>query len=147
MAETTKKPPCLNHVALSMPAAALQADRRAEIVDFYSEVFGWQEYPQVGEEGRVLVLGLAVFDQFVFLMADDTPMQAPRTDHFGLSVATRTEFDDLLARVRAHAGSDSRIHLDDHTVDDHEVVKIHSFYVHHLLPLTVEVQWWEWPAS
>jgi len=104
-------PPRLNHVALSLPSEALQPAGRAEIVDFYGGVFGWTEYPQLTEDGRRLVLGLATYDQFVFLVGDD-----------------------------------DRIHLDDHTVDDQEVVKIHSFYVHHLLPLTVEVQWWEWPA-
>ena len=60
---------------------------------------------------------------------------------------TEAEFDELLARVKAKMADDPRIHLDDHTVDDQEVVKIHSFYVHHLLPLTVEVQWWEWPKA
>src|SRR6188472_4440525 len=111
-------PPRLNHVALSLPSEALQPAGRAEIVDFYGDVFGWTEYPQLTEDGRRLVLGLVTYDQFVFLVGDDDPLRAPRTDHFGLDV---------------------------HTVDDQEVVKIHSFYVHHLLPLTVEVQWWEWP--
>lgn len=137
--------PRLNHVALSLPSEALRAEGRAEINDFFGDVFGWTEYPQLTEDGRVMVLGLATYDQFVFLVSDDKPMQAPRTDHFGLSVATRAEFDDLLAKVKAKMAGDNRIHLDDHTVDDQEVVKIHSFYVHHLLPLTVEVQWWEWP--
>ena len=140
-------PPRLNHVALSLPSEALQPDGRSEIVDFYGDVFGWTEYPQLTEDGRRLVLGLATYDQFVFLVGDDDPLRAPRTDHFGLSVHTEAEFDELLARVKAKMADDPRIHLDDHTVDDQEVVKIHSFYVHHLLPLTVEVQWWEWPKA
>jgi hypothetical protein len=136
-------PARLNHVALSLPSAALSPAGRAEIVDFYGGVFGWTEYPQLTEDGKLLVLGLATYDQFVYLLADDEPLRAPRTDHFGLSVATLAEFDDLLAKVKARCATDDRIQLDDHTIDDQEVVKIHSFYVHHLLPLTVEVQWWE----
>src|SRR4029079_1534118 len=58
-------PPRLNHVALSLPSAALQPDGRSEIVDFYGDVFGWTEYPQLTEDGRRLVLGLATYDQFV----------------------------------------------------------------------------------
>jgi hypothetical protein len=83
----------------------------------------------------------------VYLLSDDDPLRAPRTDHFGLSVATRAEFDALLTKVKQKQAGDPRIDLDDHTVDDQEVVKIHSFYVHHLLPLTVEVQWWEFPSA
>ncbi len=145
MADTNTAPPRLNHVAMSMPPQALRSEGRTEIVDFYNDVFGWVEHEQMTEDGRVLVLGLATYDQFLFLVAGDNPMQAPRTDHFGLSVATREEFDQLLAKVKARAATDPRIALDDHTVDDHGIVKIHSFYVRHLLPLTVEVQWWEFP--
>ncbi|HVX18176.1 MAG TPA: hypothetical protein VHA73_09095 [Acidimicrobiales bacterium] len=140
-------PPRLNHVALSLPPAALEPEGRAEIVEFYGDVFGWREYPQLTRDGQLLVLGLATYDQFVYLLSDDDPLRAPRTDHFGLSVATRAEFDALLTKVKQKQAGDPRIDLDDHTVDDQEVVKIHSFYVHHLLPLTVEVQWWEFPSA
>ena len=61
--------------------------------------------------------------------------------------ALTAEFDALLTKVKQKQAGDPRIDLDDHTVDDQEVVKIHSFYVHHLLPLTVEVQWWEFPSA
>lgn len=138
------KPPRLNHVALSMPSSALEPAGREEIVKFYGEVFGWQEYPQMTIDGHRLVLGLHVYDQFVFLVDNDHPLQAPQTDHFGLSVATKEEFDSLLATLRERAAADPRISVE-HEVDDQEVVIIHSIYVHHLLPLTVEVQWWEWP--
>ena len=139
-------PPRLNHVALSLPSEALQPAGRAEIVDFYGNVFGWTEYPQLTEDGRRLVLGLATYDQFVFLVDDDDPLRAPRTDHFGLSVHTETEFDELLHRVKARMAADHRIHLDDHTVDDQEVVKIHSIYIRYLLPMMCELQFWEFPS-
>jgi hypothetical protein len=31
-------------------------------------------------------------------------------------------------------------------MDDQKVVKIHSLYVKYLLPMMVEVQWWEFAA-
>ena len=141
------KPPHFNHVALSLPKESLSPEGRSEIVDFYGDVFGWVEHEQMTEDGRRLVLGVHTYDQFVFLVAEDEPMRSPRGDHFGLSVSTREDFDAVLDRAKARAGADERVQLMDHSVDDYEVVKIHSFYVRHLLPLTVEVQWWEWPQA
>jgi hypothetical protein len=141
------KPPRFNHVAMSMRSDELGPEGRAEIVDFYGDVFGWVEHEQMTEDGKRLVLGVHTFDQFVFLIAEDEPMRSPRMDHFGLSVTTKDDFDAVLERARARAAADARVDLVDHSVDDYEVVKIHSFYVRHLLPLMVEVQWWEWPQA
>ncbi len=145
MADQKTRPPRLNHVAISLPPDALDETGRAEIVDFYHDAFGWTEYPQLTQDRKLLVLGMQTYDQFVYLMGADPPLLAPGTDHFGVSVTSEAEFLELLDRVKKRAAADDRIRLEDHTVDDQEVVKIHSFYVRHLLPLTVEVQWWEWP--
>lgn len=145
MTDTARKAPHFNHVALSMPPDALDAAGRAAICDFYGDLFGWGELDMLTEDRKRLVLGCHTVQQFVYLVADDEPMRSPRTDHFGFSVATRDEFDAMLARARARAADDPMVDFTDYAVDDQEVVKIHSFYVRHLLPLTVEVQWWEWP--
>ena len=93
--------PRFNHVAMSMPAAALDDRGRADIVRFYNEVFGWDEVTQMTEDHKRLVLSAYRFDQFVFLIADDSPMTAPRMDHFGMEVDTIEELDDMLGRARA----------------------------------------------
>jgi hypothetical protein len=139
--------PALNHVALTLPSDALDESGRKEIVGFYGDVFGWREYDMLTADRKLLVLGLPRYDQFVYLIGADVAMSAPHTDHFGLAVSTLEEFDELLARIKTKMATDDRIHLEDHSVDDREVVKIHSLYVRHLLPLTVEVQWWEWPPT
>ena len=50
---------------------------------------------------------------------------------------------DRAAAFRQH---DDRVDLIDHTVDDQEVVKIHSIYVGYQLPMLAEIQWWEFPS-
>ena len=91
--ETKGSHPKFNHVAMSVPADLLDDKGRKEILDFYSEVFGWQEMPTETEDRVRLVLMAYEFGQFVFLIADKNPMQAPRMDHFGMSVDTMAELD------------------------------------------------------
>ena len=68
---------------------------------FYDEVFGWKELPTETVDGKKLVLSAYTYEQFVFLIADDPPMVAPRLDHFGMSVETEQEIEDMLARDEA----------------------------------------------
>jgi hypothetical protein len=79
----------------------------------------------------------------VFLIADEPPMECPRLDHFGISVATEDELDEMLARARAYQARDDRVDIVDRKVEDHGVLAITSFYVRYLLPMMVEVQWWD----
>jgi hypothetical protein len=146
---TFEHAPRFNHVAMSVPADLLAGEARDEVLRFYRQVFGWEELPTMTVDRKQLVLSAWRYDQFVFLIADDEPMRAPRLDHWGLSVSTLDELEDLLARVKAFAEDDERVDLIDHTFEDHEadgkvVLRLHSFYVGFLLPLMVEVQCWEW---
>src|SRR5690348_976819 len=94
--------PHFNHVAMSLPAELLGAEKRAELVDFYSTVFGWEELPMMTEDRHRLVFQAYTLEQFVFLIADDPPMVCPRLDHFGISVGAESELDDILARAKAY---------------------------------------------
>ena len=138
-----KGPTRFNHVAMSMPADSLDEAGRRDIVRFYSEVFGWQEHPTMTEDRKRLVMGVHSYDQFVFLIADDNPMQAPHLDHFGLAVDSVDQLQEVLARAKAFAETDDRVEIIDYDIDDHEVVKVHNFYVGYLLPMMVEVQYFE----
>jgi hypothetical protein len=137
--------PTFNHVAMSMPADRLDADGRKAICDFYGEVFGWEELPTQTEDRKRLVLSAHTYEQFVFLIADDRPMAAPRLDHFGLSVGSLDELTAAHARAVAYRERDDRVDIIDPDVEDHRVLKLHNFYVGYLLPLMVEVQHWEFP--
>jgi hypothetical protein len=135
--------PTFNHVALSLPADRLDAAGRKEIVDFYGEVFGWEELPTQTEDRKRLVLSAHTYEQFVFLIADDQPIAAPRLDHFGISVGSVDELHAAHARAAAYRERDDRVDLIDPEIEDHGMVKIHNFYVGYLLPLMLEVQHWE----
>ncbi|MEZ5245742.1 MAG: hypothetical protein R2707_11630 [Acidimicrobiales bacterium] len=136
-------PTRFNHVAMSMPADALDEQGRADITAFYAEVFGWVEHPTMTEDRKRLVMGVHSYDQFVFLIADDEPMTAPRLDHFGLAVDTLDQLHTVLDRARAYAAHDDRVDIIDYEVEDHGVLKLHNFYVGYLLPMMVEVQCFE----
>jgi hypothetical protein len=136
-------PARFNHVAMSMSPEALSARARNDICGFYGDVFGWQEIPQMTEDNKRLVLSVHQVDQFVFLIADDEPMSGPRLDHFGVSVDSVDHLHSTLGKAKAFAQTDDRVDLIDYEVEDHEVLKIHNFYVGFLLPLMVEVQHFE----
>jgi len=135
--------PRFNHVAMSMPADALGAEHRADIVRFWSEVFGFEELPTMTEDRHRLVLSCVHWEQFIFLIAEDEPMACPRLDHFGLSVSSLDDLTAAWERAKAFRDVDPRVDVIDPTVDDHDVVKIHSFYVGYLLPMMCELQYWE----
>ena len=136
--------PRFNHVAMSLPADLLSAASREEIVRFYNEVFGWEEIPMLTEDKHRLVLSVYTTEQFVFLIADDSPMECPRLDHYGISVATEAEFDEMLDRAKAYQQRDSRVDIIDKKVEDHGVLAITSCYIRYLLPMMVEIQWWDY---
>ena len=140
----TTRMPTFNHVAMSVPADLLDDAGRAELLRFYEEVFGWSEMPTLTEDRKRLVLRAYNNEQFVFLVADPEPMRCPGGDHFGLSVGTPRELDELLERARKYAESDPRVEIVERQVEDYEVLKLHSFYVRYRLPLMIEVQCYEW---
>jgi hypothetical protein len=133
--------PRFNHVAMSVPADLLDEEGRREIVDFYSEVFGWHEYPTETVDRKKLVLGAHAIDQFVFLIADENPMRAPRLDHFGLGVGSEEELDLFYDRAIEYRTRDERVDIIDKQVEKHPGLAITNFYVGYLLPMMIEVQY------
>jgi hypothetical protein len=132
---------------MSVPADLLDEQGRADLVRFYGEVLGFEELPTMTENRRRLVFGCYTIEQFVFLIAGDEPMRCPRMDHYGFSVATEAELDEFLARAKAYQARDPRVDIVDKHVDDHGPLAITSFYVGYLLPMMVEVQWWDFKQS
>ena len=148
MTTTDRRPPRFNHVAMSVPADLLDEQGRADLIAFYNEVFGFEELPTMTEDRRRLVFGCYTIEQFVFLIAgDDPPTTCPRLDHYGFSVGSEAELDDFLARAQAFRAKDPRVDIIDKHVDDHGPLAITSFYVGYLLPMMVEVQWWDFKVA
>ena len=140
------KRPRFNHVAMSMPSASLDKEGRDAICAFYGDVFGFEEYGDLTEDKRRLVLRAHHHEQFVVLIAEDDPMKAPRLDHFGLSVASLDDFNEVLRRARAWKEKEpDGVDLIESKVEEYEgMLNLHSFYVGYRLPLLVETQHFEY---
>jgi hypothetical protein len=140
------KPPRLNHVAMSVAPDELDADRRAALVAFYGDVFGFEEYEELTQDRKRLVFRAHSHEQFMFLIADDTPMAAPRLDHFGLSVATLADFEEVARRAATWKVKEpDAVDLIEPTSEEFVgALRLHSFYVRYRLPLMVETQHFEY---
>ena len=136
--------PVLNHVALSVDPAILDEAGRAEVLDFYGDVFGWTEGDNSGERGNPLILYTGVFAQFIYLLPADPFVVAPPLDHFGLQVDTRAELEAIVVRAKARQACDDRVRIIDiesrQTPGPTHDYTLTSAYVGFLLPLMVELQ-------
>jgi hypothetical protein len=132
---------------MSVSAELLDDSSRAELLDFYGEVFGWEEAPGMTIDRQRLVLMAHRYDQFVFLISDDQPMTAPRLDHWGQAVSSREELEELYERAKRYRDKDDRVDLVEMNADSYPGVTIHAFYVRFLLPLMVETQFFEWDRT
>lgn len=143
---TFSEPPRLNHVAMSVPADSLDADGRAALAAFYGDVFGFEEYPELTQDRQRLVFRAHSHEQFMFLIADEQPMTAPRLDHFGLSVGSLAEFEEVARRAAAWREREpDHVDLIEPSFEEHAgALRLHSFYVRYRLPLMVETQHFEW---
>jgi hypothetical protein len=132
---------------MSVHPDLLSETGRRDLIDFYSKVFDWRELPTETIDRRRLVLGAYSIDQFVFLIAEDDPMRAPRMDHFGLGVGSLEELDTFYERALAYRDRDDRVDIVDRHTEKHPGLSITSFYVKFLLPLMVEVQYFAFDAA
>ena len=143
MSEATFRPR-LNHVAISMDPAVLDARGRADVLAFYGEVFGWTEGDNTGEKGNPLILNTGTFAQFVYLLPATPPMQAPPLDHFGLQVSTLGEIDAIVDAARSFGARDDRVRIIEREsrtthgpTDDYTLT---NAYIGYVLPLMIELQ-------
>jgi catechol 2,3-dioxygenase-like lactoylglutathione lyase family enzyme len=138
------RPLRFNHVGISVPDDLLDEKHRDLIGRFYTDVFGFLPLDMMTIDRKRYVLQAHTIEQFVFIHAEDEPMRAPRLDHFGLSVAQESELDEMLARAKAWREQDDRVDIIDKKTEDHGVLAITSFYVRYLLPMMVEIQFWDY---
>ena len=136
--------PRLNHVAFTMDRALLDDAGRAEILDFYGDVFGWTEGDNSGERGNPLILYTGEFGQFIFLLPSEGAATGSTVDHFGLQVSTCEEIEDIVARAKKRQASDDRVSVTDiHSRTTHGPVHeytLTSAYIGFRLPMMVELQ-------
>jgi hypothetical protein len=133
-----------NHIGITLAPEVLDDAGRAEILDFYGDVFGWTEGDNSEEPGDPLILYTGAFGQFVFLLPGDPALSAPALDHVGLHVGSMEEFDGILARAKIRAAADERVRI----IDTHRRVThgstadytLTSCYIAFVLPLMFELQ-------
>lgn len=138
--------PRFNHVAMSLPADMLGESNRGDLCRYFGEVLGFDAMPTMTIDRKRLIFSCVHWDQFIFLIAGDDPMQCPRMDHFGLAVGSLDELVGIQERAEAFRRSDDRLDLIDLHMDDQKMVKIHSLYVGYILPMMCEFQYWEFAA-
>jgi len=139
----SSRKPRMNHVAMSLAPGDLDEEHRKLRADFLADVFGFYDLPMLTQDRHRQVFQVHNIEQFVFLIADDPPMSCARLDHFGLSVGAESELDDILARAKAWQARDDRVEIVDKQVDDHGMLAITSIYIRYLLPMMIEIQWWD----
>jgi hypothetical protein len=141
---STSSPPRLNHVAITLDPAVLDDHGRAEILDFYGDVFGWTEGDNTGESGNPLILYTGAFAQFVYLLPGDPYVVAPPLDHFGLQVDTLETLHEIVERAEARAAVDDRVRIIPiaarTTSGPTHDYTLTSAYIGFVLPLMVELQ-------
>ena len=135
--------PRLNHVAITMPPGELDDAARAEIKDFYGDVFSWFEGDNSGESGNPLILMTGQM-QFVYLLPGDPALECPRLDHFGLEVSSVAEIEEIVAKAKAWQEKDDRVQIIDTHARSSEGPRgeytLTSAYVGFRLPMMVELQ-------
>jgi len=139
------KPPILNHVALTVPRRLVSdTPEGRNLLDFYESVFGWRAIDLMRIEGERAVLHLHQLTHFLYLVGGDTPATAPAGDHFGIEVYEREALTAILDRAKAFkAERDPAVEIVDLATEDYGTIRIHNAYIRYLLPLMVEVQFYE----
>ena len=144
MTATELPAPRFNHVAMSVPNDLLDEEHRDLLTKFYGDVFGFEEHAMLTADRKRLVLGALRADQFLYIIANDDPMTCPRLDHWGMSVESEAQLDLYLDRAKKFREEDPRVDIVDKHVDDYSSVALKSFYVAYLLPMMVEVQYYDY---
>ena len=137
--------PVINHVAISVDAELMDESGRADLLDFFGDVFGWTEGDNSTERGNPLILYTGEMRQFLYLLpAADDFLRAPRLDHFGLEVASLDELVAILDRAKDYQKKDERVTI----IDLDEMVThgtnadytLTNAYIGFVIPLMIELQ-------
>ena len=98
----------------------------------------------MSRDGELLVMRVHRNDQFVFLQAAKEPMHCPAGDHVGMAVASVGELEAVIQRARKASERHADVEIREEAIQDFGVLKLHACYIRYRLPLTFEVQCFDW---
>ena len=127
-----------SHVAITVPRALFLEERRAELLDFYGQVFGWSENPGLSIPDERIFLRAPSDAQYLTIRAADAPMETSGYEHLGVLLASRDDVRDTHARAAKLAERLDGVTLE--PVSERYDGKLLTFRVRYSLPLTIEVQ-------
>ena len=141
----TTSTPVLNHVALTVDKALLDGEKREALKDFLGSVFGWEEIPQLTNDGKRLVFRLYKRGQFLYLVTGPKASEVGPGDHFGIQVNTQDEIERMVQAAKEFkAKKDPSVEIRDHSINSEtDTLRLHNAYVRYLLPMMIEVQYYE----
>lgn len=128
-----------SHLALTVARSMFETPQRAELLSFYDAVFGWVENERLSIEGERIFLRAPTDRQYLTIRASDDPMRTSGYEHLGVLVESADELQRLHARASTCAPEDDRVELEEIQILYGE--RLHSFRVRYLLPLTLEIQY------
>ena len=105
---------------MTVPRDYFAAAKRAELLSFYDEVFGWVENEGMSIEGERIFLRAPTDRQYVTLRASDAPMHTSGYEHLGVWVESLEQLQQLHGRARERAERDDRVVLSIEDVERNE---------------------------
>lgn len=137
--------PAINHVALTVDAAILQGPKREALKDFMKKVFDWEEIPVLTIDAKRLVFRIYRSGQFLYLISGNEPSKLQGADHFGIQVYERETLDRMVAAMKEYKRKDASVQIVDTKVNtENDTLRLWNAYVRYLLPLMIEVQYYEY---
>ena len=136
-----------NHMEITVPKGHLD-EHRAEIREFYAELFGFEslDVPILGQTGLLLRTDPDT-SQFLLITEQHEHLSNPGYDHLGFLCESRAEVDATLARCKERRTADRRVEIKEYPDLVTGPVTTHAFYVRYLLPLWFDVQVQEYASG
>jgi len=128
----------LSHVAMSVPPEAFTDEWRKQVLDFYGEVFGWEELDSLRLPDRMTI---AVGAQYVNVRARDDAPTYNGYEHFGVLFSSADELRAVWTALNNHEAAIELPPINE-SADG-----FLSFRFRHLLPLAVEPQYFPRPGA
>ncbi len=122
-----------------MSSELFQAKQRAELLDFYAQVFGWRENPDLAIPGERIFLRAPSDAQYITIRSAESPMSTSGYEHLGVAIDSESELRAI--HGRAAQLSDRFPELELGPIETAYAGRLLGFRLRFRLPLTLEVQY------